>query len=390
MKRMSAGSTVALMTCHDAITDLARDALSSNDAVELRFGRQNESTERWSELTSTRYGPVALTFGGLGPNRSIFIAWARKARAFGPTRFFSVAAVALVLAGCTTIKHSAADTLGDALAASGTTFSADDDPQLIAAAAPFSLKLMESLLAERPQHRGLLLAAASGFTQYAFAFVQQEADEIIEQDFTAGSAMHVRARRLYLRARNYGLRGLDVTHAGFSSRLRSDPRAAVRETVANDVPLLFWTAASWGAAIALSKDNADLIGDQGILEALIDRAVELDEQFDHGAIHSFLITYEMARPGGTGDPVERARAHFQRALALSNQQQAGPYVNFAEAVAVPRGQRAEFESLIKQALAIDADARPEWRLVNLVMQRRARWLLSRIDELFLPPLKESS
>jgi hypothetical protein len=28
--------------------------------------------------------------------------------------------------------------------------------------------------------------------------------------------------------------------------------------------------------------------------------------------------------------------------------------------------------------------------VNLVMQRRARWLLSRIDDLFLPPLKESS
>ena len=39
---------------------------------------------------------------------------------------------------------------------------------------------------------------------------------------------------------------------------------------------------------------------------------------------------------------------------------------------------------------VDPDVRPEWRLVNLVMQRRARWLLSRIDDLFLPPLKESS
>jgi predicted anti-sigma-YlaC factor YlaD len=299
-------------------------------------------------------------------------------------------ALCLALAGCATIKHSAVDTLGDALAASGTTFSADDDPQLIAAAAPFSLKLMESVLGERPQHRGLLLATASGFTQYAFAFVQQDADEIAEKDFAAGTAMHSRARRLYLRARDYGLRGLDVAHAGFSSRLRSDPRAAVRVADATDVPLLFWTAASWGAAISLSKDNAELIGDQGILESLIDRAVELNEQFDFGAIHSFLIAYEMARPAGAGDPADRARTHFQRALALSNQQQAGPFVTFAESVAIPRGQRAEFESLLKQALAIDADARPEWRLVNLVMQRRARWLLSRIDDLFLPPLKESS
>jgi predicted anti-sigma-YlaC factor YlaD len=295
-----------------------------------------------------------------------------------------------VLAGCTTIKHSAVDSLGDALAAGGTTFSADDDPELIAAAAPFSLKLMESLLAERPQHRGLLLAAASGFTQYAFAFVQQEADEIVEKDFAAGSAMQTRARRLYLRARDYGLRGLDVAHPGFSTKLRADPQAAVRTAVREDVPLLFWTAASWGAAISLSKDNADLIGDQGILEALIDRAAELNEQFDQGAIHSFLITYEMARPAGTGAAAERARRHFERAVALSSKQQAGPFVNLAEAVAVPAGQRAEFESLLKQALAIDADARPEWRLNNLVMQRRARWLLGRIDDLFLPPLKEGS
>jgi predicted anti-sigma-YlaC factor YlaD len=39
--------------------------------------------------------------------------------------------------------------------------------------------------------------------------------------------------------------------------------------------------------------------------------------------------------------------------------------------------------LLKQALAIDPDARPEWRLSNIVMQRRARWLLSREEELFV-------
>lgn len=307
-----------------------------------------------------------------------------------PVRLILCSTVSAWLAGCSTIKQSAVDTMGDALAAGGATYASDDDPQLIAAAAPFSLKLMESLLAERPQHRGLLLAAASGFAQYAFAFVQQDADEMAEKDFAAGTALRNRARRLYLRARDYGLRGLDVAHAGFPTKLRADPRAAVRTAVAEDVPLLYWTAASWGAAIAVSKDNADLIADQGILEVLIDRALELDESFDHGAIHVFLITYEMARPGGAGDAAERARQHFERALALTNRQQAAPLVNLAESVAVPRGQRAEFEKLLQQALAINADARPEWRLANLVMQRRARWLLGRIDDLFLPPLKDST
>jgi hypothetical protein len=32
---------------------------------------------------------------------------------------------------------------------------------------------------------------------------------------------------------------------------------------------------------------------------------------------------------------------------------------------------------------MNPDAKPEFRLANLVMQRRAKWLLSRSDQLFL-------
>jgi predicted anti-sigma-YlaC factor YlaD len=300
-------------------------------------------------------------------------------------RAAALLSVAGAFTGCTTLKHTAVDTLGDALASGGTTFSADDDPQLVAAAVPFSLKLMESLLAERPQHRGLLLAAASGFTQYAFAFVQQDADELIETDFAAGQALKLRARRLYLRARDYGLRGLDAAHAGFAAQLRADPARAVRAATKDDVAILYWTAASWGAAISLAKDDVRLIADQSIVEALIDRAFALEPDFDRGALHGFLITYEMARPGAGADAPAKAQAHFEKALALSGGKQAGPLVNLAESVAVPRQDRALFESSLQRALAIDPDAQPASRLFNLVMQRRAKWLLGRLNEFFLPP-----
>ena len=48
-----------------------------------------------------------------------------------------------------------------------------------------------------------------------------------------------------------------------------------------------------------------------------------------------------------------------------------------------RQDRAQFEALLNQALGVDVNARPDWRLANLVMQRRARWLLSRTDELIV-------
>ena len=284
--------------------------------------------------------------------------------------------------GCS-VKRLAVNKIGNALAGSGTTFASDDDPELVKAAVPFSLKLTEGLLNENPRHEGLLLAAAGGFTQYAYAFVQEDADELEDKDLAAAEELRGRARRLYLRARNYGLRGLEVRHKGFEKTLRADPKQAVRLAAVKDVPLLYWTALSWAGAVSLSKDNPDLIGDMPIVEAMMDRALALDEAFGDGAIHTYLITYEMSRPGETGDPAARSRQHFERALALTKGLQAGPMVSFAEAVCVQKQDLKQFQALLQQALAINADAKPDCRLVNLVMQRRAKWLLSRTDQLFL-------
>lgn len=302
-----------------------------------------------------------------------------------PRPLSTVAAGALLLllgAGCS-IKKFAVNRVGDALAGGGTTFASDDDPELIRAAVPFSLKLMESLLAESPRHDGLLFATASGFTQYAYAFVQMDADQLEDQDFAAAETLRARAKRLYLRARDYGLRGLEGRHPGFGARLRADPKGAVAAARVKDVPLLYWTAASWGSAVSLAKDDPDLIKDVPQVEALIDRAEALDPDWSDGAIQAFLITYEMARQGATGDPAERSRRHFERAVALSRGQQAGPYVLLAEAVCVQKQDLSQFDALLAQALAVNPDATPEYRLVNLVMQRRARWLQSRRGDLFL-------
>ena len=61
---------------------------------------------------------------------------------------------------------------------------------------------------------------------------------------------------------------------------------------------------------------------------------------------------------------------------------AAPYVSYAESVAVPSGNRAEFDALIGKALAVDTAAQPHARLANELFQRRARALKAREDELF--------
>src|SRR5688572_29057391 len=224
----------------------------------------------------------------------------------GQMRRCAFLALILILAGGCSVRKLAVNELGDALAKGGTTFSADDDPELIGDALPFTLKLMESLLAESPDHPGLLLSTTSGFTQYSYGWVHQQADRIEDEDLEAAGEMRARAQRLYLRARNYGLRGLRLD----ADTLRRDPKTAVMQFRKNDVPLLYWTAAAWGLAISLSKDNPELVADLPVVEALIGRVEQLDETFEGGAVHSFLIAYESGRPGAGPEALIKAKQHF--------------------------------------------------------------------------------
>lgn len=286
----------------------------------------------------------------------------------------------LAAAGGCSFHELAVGGLGDVLSGGGAAYASDDDPELVRAATPFSLKLMESVLAERPDHSALLLATARAFTQYTYAFVQQDADEIEESDIAAAYRLRERARGLYRRARDYGLRGLEVNHPGVGQALSRSPAAALGVMTREDVPGLYWTGVSWAAMVALSKDYPEAVADLPLIAAIAERALVLDEAFDHGALHAFMIAFEMARGGARAEAA--ARGHYRRALELSGGRQAGPHVSLAESVSVPTRNRSEFAALLRAALSLDPDAAPQWRLANLVMQRRAAWLLARADEFF--------
>jgi predicted anti-sigma-YlaC factor YlaD len=297
------------------------------------------------------------------------------------TRCFALLTLAgaILASPACSIRKYAIRQIGGALASGGSTFSSDNDPELIRSAVPFSLKLIETLLGQTPRDPNLLLAAASGFTQYAYGFVYLDADMTPDRDTAA--ALRARAAKLYLRARDYGLRGLEVRHPNFAASLKAGPKQAVQSLAAKDVPLMYWTALSWAGALAASRDMF-MLPQIPQFEALLDRALEVDESYDDGALHTFLIAFEMASPTRRGDKAARARQHYERALELSKGHQAGPYVAYAESVLVPAGDRAGFEAALQKALAVNVDAEPSHRLQNLLLQRRAKWLLSRTASLF--------
>lgn len=298
------------------------------------------------------------------------------------SRLILITFAAATLSACGLVQRKAVGMVASTLASSGDVFTRDDDLELVGDAIPFGLKLYESLLDSAPKNKDLLIATCSNFTQYGVAYVETEAVVLGEaQHHDEVAHLNQRALKLYLRAKGYCLRAMEVRFPGIGQKLLTDPEPALAKAEKQDVPLLYWMAASWGSAISLGIDKPDLVIDMPVVRALAERALALDESWSKGALHEMFISLDSLPAALGGDP-ERARKHFARAVELQKGLSPGPYVALATGVALPAQDRAEFEKLLQTALAIDPEKDPSVRLVTLVQQRRARALLDHIETMF--------
>jgi len=300
----------------------------------------------------------------------------------GVLRLVVLAAAPAVLSGCAFVQHKAVGMVASTLASSGDVFTRDDDLELVGQAIPFGLKLYESLLDSAPKNKDLLIATCSNFTQYGVAYLETEATVLGEAKHHDEVAhLNSRALKIYLRAKGYCMRAMEVRFPGIAAKLLADPAPALAKAQKADVPLLYWTAASWGSAIGLGLDRPELAIDMPVVRALAERALALDPAWSKGALHEMFISLD-SLPDALGGSPARARDHFKAAVELQQGLSPGPYVALATGVALPAQDRAEFEALLNQGLAIDPAKDPKNQLVTLVQQRRARALLDHIDTMF--------
>lgn len=263
-------------------------------------------------------------------------------------------------------------------------FTSDEDPELIADAFPVILKMYELLLQMSPESRELLLITGQGFAMYAYAFVQLPADMLPDEEYEEAIKKTQRAKKLYLRGRNYILKALELKYPEFSDYIISkDWENTVSLTDIDDVSYLYWAGMAWMGAFTTDLFDAELNATKQRAVALVSRVLELDETYENGGVHSFFLSYYAALPDYMGGDEELARYHFTKALEYSNYQSAAPYVALASTISINNQDVDEFKNLLNTALEIDPDLVPETRLLNVLAQRKAKWMLDHIDYFFL-------
>lgn len=290
--------------------------------------------------------------------------------------------------GCSMATKMVANTLSK----SGTTYTSDDDPELVRRALPFGLKTYESLLESVPNHGPLLLATCSGFTGYAYAFVENDAEILGEAHHDEAKALRAEALLLYVRARDYCLRAMDVRFKGMSDKLYKDPDKAFDgvNVKKDDVPLLYWTAVSWGSAINLGLDRVDLIGDFPAVRVLANTAMKLDPEWNKGSLYELMMTLDSLPEAMGGAPENKRdevlRSHFEKAVRIQGGTSPGPYISMAAHINISEKDpselpkiREQYTKWLEEAIAIDPNKDKSNRLLTILSQRRAKAMLEQID-----------
>lgn len=284
------------------------------------------------------------------------------------------------------VNKLAMNLIADALTGEGSSdvFTGDNDPQLVGDAIPFAIKMYEALLSQNPTHQGLINTTGSMFVMYANAFVQGPAEMLGQARFLERQAAMERAKNLYLRGFHILYGGLELKYPGFSDAHKNGRLPEMLSRMRReDVPALYWSAAAGLSAFSLDPFDLDLGLRITEFYALVERAYELDPNFNQGALDEFLMIFHASVPAGMGSDITMVETHFQRAIEKSSGLSAGAYVAYAQAVCIPNQNYAKFKEMLELALSIDVNINPSNRLVNIISQRKAQHLLDSASQFFV-------
>ncbi|GHV61721.1 lipoprotein [Spirochaetia bacterium] len=258
-------------------------------------------------------------------------------------------------------------------------------PETVAPYIPSVLAKNEARLAKHPDDQGLILNTGSLYVMYANAFVQGPAEFLPPVQYEERQAALGEAKRLYLKGADILYDGLDKKYPGFStvSFVNNTLASYLAKMDETDVPSLYWTAAGYLSAFSLDPFDLKMGRRVPDLMSYVNRAYELDPDFNNGALDDFYILAYASLPDTLGGDKSQVDLHFKRALEKSGGKLAGPHVSYAQVVSVPAGDYDNFKSHLEAALALNPKKNRANRLVNIISQRKARALLDNARDYFI-------
>ena len=243
------------------------------------------------------------------------------------------------------------------------------DLRMIREGMPAYLMLMDGMIEIWPDQETLLIAAAQGYSAFASNFVEDQDKEY--------------AKLLFEKGRHYALRSLE--RRGLKDPVQKpfdDFKEDLRNSGKKDAPYLFWGATCWASWISLNLDSMEAMAELPRVELMMKRVMELDERFNYGSPHLFMGIWYASRPKIAGGDLKKSREHFLRALDFGQGKFLMAYIYYANYYARQALDKDLFISTLQKVLDAPVDRAPDLTLLNTVAKKKAKELLTHVEEYF--------
>lgn len=252
-----------------------------------------------------------------------------------------------------------------------------DHPKIVSLYFEKKIKSLERKKSLSTEQKRLLLKTK---VEYGFGVLLEESDRILDDDYNLGVKKSQEAYIVFSDAKKVGNSILIISYPKLDSWLSGETDLQFK---INDVSDLYWLAAAYGGAIKSSRGNPFDVVKLPVVKKLLITAIALDPKWGKGALYSAMMSYTSSRPDLFGDAlIDSVSSFYEKALIASDSLDASLFVSYAELIDKKFQDRDAFEQKLDIVLNMDVEKDKDFRLSNIIAQERAKWLLSKTDEIF--------
>jgi len=245
-----------------------------------------------------------------------------------------------------------------------------EDTRTFGDAAPSNLFLLEGMVHTDPENEDLRLNTAMLYFFYGFAYIEED-----DPDY---------ASLLYDKGLNHAWTALAAECDLPQSRNISfgEFEKLVPSIELDQVPAAVWTAICWSQYISLHLDQTSVMRDIPKVQALLERAIELDGNYFEGMPYVMQGSLHAFKPKIMGGDTDASAASFEKAFAISGNSFQLSRFFYARYYTYRMMDVDLFTETLGAVINADAIEDDPYRLLNMIAVEKSHKLLEEADDLF--------
>ena len=289
--------------------------------------------------------------------------------------------ISLTLTSCSTTKLTV-DLTSNVLKEGIVTFFEESDMELARRGMESNIKFLEVFHRANPENKNMRILLAQVYGGYSFIFL--ETDALYPKNKEDIKRNTERISEFYFRGLNYGLSILKEKPR-FKRAIEKNNLPLLTKAAGNikDPEILFWTIFNWTLLINLNKSSVEHISDLPKLNILVDRMLELDRSFFHGAPLAIKAVIECAMPKTLGGKPEKGIKLLEEALEIGKRNFLITQLMYAQYCTPAVQDKKMFYKLVNEINKFDPNTNPDVVLINKAVKEKIPMVKHKVKELFL-------